>query len=85
MLPEFARIGKNVRIAALAAGRYYSLVLTRGGKILAWGDDSDGQLGDGMKVSRDLPFRITVPGRVISIGAGCEAYTSVAVVTKIID
>jgi hypothetical protein len=32
-----------------------------------------------------VPFQITVPGKVISIGAGCEASSSMAVVTKIID
>ena len=84
-LPVFVHIPKNVRIATLAAGRYFSLALTRSGKVLAWGDDGSGQLGDGGKVSRDVPFQISVPGRVIAIGAGCESSASMAVVTKIVD
>ena len=54
--------------------------------MLAWGDDGAGQLGDGQHgTDRDVPFQITVPGKVIAIGAGCEALSSMAVVTKIID
>ncbi len=84
-LPVFVHIPRNVRIATLAAGRYFSLALTRSGKILAWGADNFGQLGDGMTTNRDVPFQIMVPGRVIAIGAGCEANSSMAVVAKLID
>jgi hypothetical protein len=44
-----------------------------------------GQLGDGHTTNRDMPFQISVPGKVIAIGAGCEALSSMAVVTKTID
>jgi alpha-tubulin suppressor-like RCC1 family protein len=84
-VPVYAHIPKADKIVALAAGREHSLALTRSGKVLAWGDDSAGQLGDGMIGFRKTPFQISVPGRVISIGAGCEGASSVAVVTKIID
>ncbi len=85
-LPVFAKIPRNVRVVTLAAGRYFSLALTRSGKILAWGDNSSGELGDDMLANRDVPFQIMVPGdKVLSIGAGCEAYTSVAVVRKLVD
>jgi alpha-tubulin suppressor-like RCC1 family protein len=84
-VPVWVHIPHGVRIRALAAGRSFSLALTRSGKVLAWGDDAEGQLGDGSHHSRDVPFQIQVPGKVISIGAGCEASSSMAVVTKIID
>ena len=84
-VPVWVHIASGVRIRALAAGRAFNLALTRSGKVLAWGDDAQGQLGDGSHHNRDLPFQITVPGQVSSIGAGCEASTSMAVVTKIID
>ena len=74
-------IPKNVRIATLAAGRYFSLALTRSGKVLAWGDDGSGQLGDGgNQQGRAVPDQRPRP--VIAIGAGCESSSSMAVVTK---
>lgn len=84
-LPVFAHIPRRDRIVMLAAGRDFSLALTSTGKILAWGDDGAGQLGDGMNADRDVPFQISVPGKVIAIGAGPDALSSMAVVTKIID
>ena len=84
-LPTFAHIPRNVRIATLAAGRYFSLALTRSGKVWAWGDDSSGQLGDSMKNARPTPFQVSVPGKVLAIGSGCESSTSIAVVTNIRD
>jgi len=84
-VPGFALIPAHDRIVTLAAGRDFSLALTSTGKVLAWGDDGAGQLGDGGNTTRDMPFQITVPGKVIAIGAGCEAFSSMAVVVKIIN
>jgi len=85
-LPVYALIPRHDRIVTLAAGRDFSLALTSSGKILAWGDDGTGELGDGMDgTTRDVPFQIAAPGKVIAIGAGCDALSAMAVVTKIID
>jgi alpha-tubulin suppressor-like RCC1 family protein len=84
-VPVSVHLPKTAHIVAIAAGRYHSLALTGGGKILAWGDGSYGQLGDGSTSDKLLPVQISVPGRVIAIGAGDDAEASMAVVTKIID
>ena len=84
-VPVSVHLPKLAHIVAVAAGRYHSLALTRGGRILAWGDGSLGQLGDGSTSDKLLPVQIKVPGRVIAIGAGDDAEASMAVVTKIID
>jgi alpha-tubulin suppressor-like RCC1 family protein len=45
-------------VVAIAAGRHFSLALLRNHKVMAWGDNSGGQLGDGKGGSgtnRDLP------------------------------
>lgn len=83
-LPVFAKIPRTTRIVSLAAGRSHSLALTSTGKVLAWGDNSDGELGDGGSKNRKVPFEISVPGQVLSIGAGCEAFTSFAVVKELV-
>lgn len=84
-VPVWAHLPKIAHIVSVAAGRYHSLALTRGGKVLAWGDGSFGQLGDGSMSDKLLPVQISVPGKVIAIGAGDDAEASMAVVTKIID
>ena len=85
LAPVFVHLPKSAHIVAIAAGRYHSLALTRGGKVLAWGDGSVGALGTGTKDNHKLPVQIMVPGVVITIGAGPESYDSYAVVRKIID
>jgi alpha-tubulin suppressor-like RCC1 family protein len=84
-IPVWVHLPKIAHIISVAAGRYHSLALTRGGKVLAWGDGSYGQLGDGSMSDKLLPVQISVPGTVIAIGAGDDAEASMAVVTKIID
>jgi alpha-tubulin suppressor-like RCC1 family protein len=83
--PVWVHLPKSAHIVAIAAGRYHSLALTRGGKVLAWGVNGNGQLGTGDTDTRNLPVQIMLPGTVIAIGAGPESYDSYAVVKKIID
>jgi alpha-tubulin suppressor-like RCC1 family protein len=41
-------LGPGSGVVAIAAGGHHSVALTKSGKLLAWGDDSHGQLGDGV-------------------------------------
>jgi alpha-tubulin suppressor-like RCC1 family protein len=85
-VPVYVHLPKIAHIVAIAAGRYHGLALTRGGKILGWGDDSFGQLGDGGPGTKLTPVAVSVPGRkVLAIGAGPEALDSMAVVDQIVD
>ena len=54
----------------LATGLHHSLVLNYDGRILAFGDNSYGQLGDGTTVSRSMPTELTYPTDVVSVSAG---------------
>jgi len=83
--PGFVHIPRSVRIVTLAAGRAHSLALTSRGKVWAWGDDGGRELGDGLTLARATPFQVTLPGRVLAIGAGCESFSSMAVVTNVRD
>jgi alpha-tubulin suppressor-like RCC1 family protein len=51
-------------VTSIAAGGEHSLALTSTGRVLAWGDNEFGQLGDGTTVERDTPVRITMPSSV---------------------
>src|SRR5262249_22632679 len=49
-------------IVAIAAGDTHSLAIDGQGNVWAWGDNSDGQLGDGSFTNRALPVHVQGPG-----------------------
>ncbi len=68
-----ARAAAAPRIVSLAAGCFQSFALLSNGFLLAWGDNSAGELGDGMAAGSDVPVRVAVPpgNNVTAISAGC--------------
>src|SRR5206468_9417345 len=58
---------------AIAAGNSFSLALALDGAVWAWGLNTNGQLGDGTVIQRNVPVRIASLGSgsgVIAIAAG---------------
>lgn len=55
------RLGLNddETVARTAAGGYFNVVLTSEGRVLSWGRNNHGQLGDGSKTDRAFIFDIT--------------------------
>lgn len=65
--------GKTV--AAIATGRNHSLALSSDGHIYAWGNNANGQLGDGTTTQRKTPVAVNMGGvlngkDVVAIAAG---------------
>ncbi|MEU6495051.1 hypothetical protein ABZ890_32375, partial [Streptomyces sp. NPDC046984] len=50
-------------VVGIAAGTTNSLALRKDGTVLAWGDNSSGQLGDGTTTNRSTPVRVCAPGQ----------------------
>ncbi|MCL2788082.1 MAG: Ig-like domain-containing protein [Micrococcales bacterium] len=65
-LPEFT---------AIAAGGYTAYALDKAGGVWAWGNNSDGQLGDGTTTDSKTPVRVWNPTgvRFAAIGSGAAA------------
>jgi alpha-tubulin suppressor-like RCC1 family protein len=60
-------------VAEVAAGRNHTCALMRAGRVLCWGDDGYGQLGDGKRADRRLPAKVTKLSRgVVAIAAGAS-------------
>ena len=59
-------------IVAIAAGNNHSLALSSDGTVLAWGRNTEGQLGDGTTTSRTTPVAVRLPDgvTVTDIAAG---------------
>ncbi len=70
--PVYAKLPAGTKVTAVRAGCEFSLALTSGGKVLAWGDNFYGQLGDGTKTHRETPVRVRLPAgtKVKAISAG---------------
>ncbi len=56
--------------AAVAAGYYFSLALLDSGRVVAWGDGGQGQLGDGSEFDSDVPVQVTGLSGVTAIAGG---------------
>lgn len=69
-------VEKPVKIAGLSnvtdvsAGGGHSLAVTAVGDVYAWGENGNGQLGDGTRESRDEPVRVENVSDVTTVSAG---------------
>lgn len=55
---------------SVSAGDGHVLALGLDGTVWAWGDDIDGQLGDGQTSSSSVPARVTLPANALAVAAG---------------
>jgi alpha-tubulin suppressor-like RCC1 family protein len=69
----FLRPGPG-KITSIFAGCNHTIALFSKGAVMAWGADSDGQLGDGGAAMEDLPVPVKLPAtiKVKAISAGCD-------------
>lgn len=80
-VPVSVLLPADVTVTAVAAGGKHTLALTSAGQVLAWGDNHDGQLGDGLTGDSHVPVQVKLPeGTVVTaIATGavdCMAVTS---------
>ncbi|MEV5574795.1 Ig-like domain repeat protein [Spirillospora sp. NPDC052269] len=62
--PVFVRLPRGVTVAHVAGGNYHSLALTSDGRVLAWGDNMFGELGDGSGVGHVIPSFVPLPAGI---------------------
>jgi len=55
---------------AVAAGKNYNLTIKTDGTVWGWGNNINGQLGDGSNVSRNIPVQVSGLAGIIAVAAG---------------
>src|SRR6266516_3165173 len=70
--PVRPRLPKGIKVTAISAACEYGLARTSKGKVLAWGFNGSGELGDGSTTDSPLPVRVKLPAGLaaVSLGAG---------------
>ena len=64
-------LGVPRKAVSIAAGVTHSLVLLENGEVFGWGENNNGQLGDGTQLDRHWPKRAKkIPNKVRGISAG---------------
>ena len=63
-------IGGLTGVTAIAAGFAHGLALLANGTVMAWGDNSYGELGDGSTVGSDTPVAVSGLSDAIAVAAG---------------
>lgn len=71
--PVPVHLPRGTIVTSVRAGCDHSLALTRSGRVLAWGFNGDGQLGDGTRKTRQVPVPVRLPAstKVTAVRAGC--------------
>jgi alpha-tubulin suppressor-like RCC1 family protein len=74
------KLPPGTKASALAGGQFFSMALTSAHHILAWGQNSRGELGDGTTTDRLLPGRVHLPPGFTPtlIGAGFDSQSPLA-------
>ncbi|MFC7863359.1 Ig-like domain repeat protein [Streptomyces murinus] len=72
LTPVGVHLPAGTTVTALAGGGDFSLAVTSDGRVLAWGNNSSGQLGDGTTTDRTTPVEVHLPTgtTVTAVAAG---------------
>ncbi len=78
-LAQTVQLPQGVTITAVAAGGKHTLALTSTGQVLAWGDNFDGQLGDGSNTDSHTPVAVDLPAGTVATAIAAGDNDSLAV------
>ncbi len=65
-----AKVRGDLTFTSLSAGADHACAVTRAGAVYCWGENDDGQLGNGTTVRSATPVRVAIDGRVRTVSAG---------------
>jgi alpha-tubulin suppressor-like RCC1 family protein len=78
-VPVLVMTPANVTFTQVSAGGFHSLAVGSDGNTYAWGDNSNGQLGNGSNTNSNVPVQVTLPTGVTFTQVSAGTYHSLAV------
>jgi alpha-tubulin suppressor-like RCC1 family protein len=80
--PVFAQVPAGVKVVSAVGGSFHFLARTDSGDVLAWGDNTFGQIGDGTFTERNVPTFAGLPSGVTVTALGAGNRHSLALTSK---
>jgi alpha-tubulin suppressor-like RCC1 family protein len=77
--PVVTQFPTGVTATSIAAGGYHSMAIGSDGKLYTWGDNNDGQLGDGTEILHLKPQPVTLPNSAEPTGLAAGLYHSMVI------
>ncbi len=77
-VPVSVSLPQGTTITAVAASEEHSLALTSTGQVLAWGNNSNGQLGNGTNTASNVPVSVSLPVGTIITAVAAGVFHSLA-------
>ncbi len=71
-VPFPVRLPNLAEVTAISAGRTHSLALLGDGTVRAWGDNRNGQVGDGTTTNRDAPVPVLGVRNAVAVAASAD-------------
>jgi len=72
-VPVPVRVSMNADLKTITVGPFHNCALTRDGVAYCWGENTDGELGDGTTRDAPVPRQVATSRRFIAIAAGGNA------------
>jgi alpha-tubulin suppressor-like RCC1 family protein len=80
--PVAVSLPSGTTVTAIAGGSSHSLALTSGGQVLAWGDNTYGQLGNGTTTNSSIPVAVSLPSGTTVTGIAGGSNHSLALTSS---
>jgi len=74
-----AQLPSGVSPTAIAAGMYHSLAIGNNGKVYSWGNNANGELGNGTTTNSKVPVLVSMPSGVTPTAVAAGADHSLAI------
>ena len=78
-IPTKITLSNEIKPTQIACGAFHSIAIGNDGELYTWGNNQDGQLGDGTTAQRNIPTKIILESGVKPTQIACGYFHSIAI------